>query len=230
VNSGEAAVTEYLNLLGNAIVDRSPEELIGAVGVALIISLAMAGLYFIGRRKITDNLLPMIVLMMVANLVSMAVGAGYFRLAHKRMGYVQHEPTSRPPVGPGGMTEFMMEWIFREADQNHDRRITGEEASIAAANFLRRADASGEGSIDPRTLDKALQGLMFHGRDPDHPPRLFRNHGRWTPELSGPSSGSNRLQPPVDPPSDDRMPDTNQSKDPSQVRIRPEPEETHISG
>ena len=39
----------------------------------------MAGLYGIGRRKITENLMPMIVLMIIANLISMAIGAGYFR-------------------------------------------------------------------------------------------------------------------------------------------------------
>ena len=77
-------MTEYLNLLGNAIVDRSPDELIGAVAIALTISLAMAGLYCIGRRKITENLLPVMVLMIVANLLSMAVGAGTFSSLARR--------------------------------------------------------------------------------------------------------------------------------------------------
>jgi hypothetical protein len=229
VISGEATVTEYLNRLGNAIVDRSPEELIGAVAVALTISLAMAGLYCIGRRKITENLLPMIVLMIVANLVSMAVGMGYFRVAHKKMGYVERELQRRPPGGPGGSAEVAARWIFRTADSDHDGRLSEEEASLAAADFVRWMDPSGQGSINLRSLDTALQATMFHGRDPYHFPRPFGNRGPWNPEISGPGSRSNRLPPRMGPPSDDQLPDTNQSKNPSEERIRLEPENTHIS-
>jgi hypothetical protein len=225
----EAAVTEYLNLLGNAIIDRSPEELIGAVAIALTISLAMAGLYCIGRRKITENLLPMIVLMIVANLVSMAVGMGYFRVAHKRMGYVEQEFQRRPPGVPGGSAEVAARWIFRTADSDHDGRLSEEEASLAAADFVRRMDPSGQGSINLRSLDTALQAAMFHGRDPDHFPGPFGNRGPWNPEISGPGSRSNRLPPHMDPPSYDQLPDTNQSKNPSEARIRLEPVETRIS-
>jgi hypothetical protein len=230
VISGEAAVTEYLNLLGNAIVDRSPEELIGAVAIALTISLAMAGIYCIGRRKITENLMPMIVLMIVANLVSMAVGAGHFHHARKKIGYVEHEPIRRPPNGPGGSNEFMVEWIFREADRNHDRQISGEEASLAAAEFLRRVDASGKGTINPRTLDRALQGLMFYGRFPHHPPSPFQHPGLPPPEFSGPGSPPDRSLPRIGPPSESGPPGTNQSKGPFDVTIRPESVETHLSG
>jgi hypothetical protein len=222
-------VTEYLNLLGNAIVDRSPEELIGAVAIALTISLAMAGIYCIGQRKVTENLLPMIVLMIIANLLSMAVGAGHFQQARKKIGYVENTPIRRPPDGPGGLNEFMVEWIFREADRNHDQRISGEEASVAAAEFLRRVDASGKGSIDPRSLDRALQGLMFQGRDPDHPPRPFEHTGRRPPEFSGPGPRPDRSAPRIGPPSENRLPATNQSKDPSEVTIKPESDETHLS-
>jgi hypothetical protein len=220
-------VTDYLNLLGNAIIDRSPEELIAAVAIALTISLAMVGLYCIGRRKIPENLLPMIVLMIVANLVSMAVGAGHYRLARKKIGYVGHEPIMRSLVGPGGWNKFLVECIFREADRNHDRRISGEEASLAAANFLQRVDANGEGSIDARSLDNALQVLIHHGRDPDHPPGVLGHPGQ-SPGFSGPGSGDS--SPRTAPPSESKQPDAIQSKDPSNMRIRPEPVETHVSG
>jgi hypothetical protein len=223
----EAAVTEYLTLMGNAIVDRSPEELIGAVAIALTISLAMAGLYSVGRRKTTTNLMPMIVLMIVANLISMAVGAGYFQLALRKTGYLAHQPIMRPPVGPGGLNEFMVEWIFREADRNHDREITGEEASLAAANFLRRVDVTGKGTVDSRALDRALQGFMFHGRDPDHPP--FGRPDRLFQEFSGPDSDPDRSPPRMVPPSDDRRPETPRPNDTSEVTIRPAPEDSHLS-
>jgi hypothetical protein len=67
----------YFEALENAIVDRSPDELVGAVIIALALSLAFAGLYCLGRRKARDELVSIIALMIVANLVSMAVGAGY---------------------------------------------------------------------------------------------------------------------------------------------------------
>jgi hypothetical protein len=226
----EAAVTEYLNLLGNAIVDRSPEELIGAVAIALMISLAMAGLYCIGRRKINENLMPMIVLMIVANLLSMAVGAGYFQHARKKMGYVTRESAWRLPGGPGGSCELLAARIFQEADRNHDRLISSDEASIAAVDFLRRADANGTGSIDPGTLFMALQAVMYYGRDPYHPPQPFGNPRRRPPDFSGPDPQPDRSPPRVGSPSELPRPGTNPSRDPSEVTIKAEPEETHLSG
>ena len=59
------------------------------------------------------------------------------------------ESAWRPPGGPGGSCELLAERIFQEADRNHDRRISRDEASLAAVDFLRRADASGTESIDP---------------------------------------------------------------------------------
>jgi hypothetical protein len=226
----ETAVTEYLNLLGNTIVDRSPDELIGAVAIALTLSLAMAGLYCIGRRKITENLLPMIVLMIVANLLSMAVGAGYFQFARKKKGYVMRESASRPSGDPGGSCELLAARIFQEADSNHDRLICRDEASIAAVDFLRRADANGTGSIDPGTLFMALQAVMYFGRDPDHPPQPFGNPRRRPPDFSGPDARPARSQPRMGSPSELPRPGTNPSRDPSEVTIKAEPEETHLSG
>ena len=45
--------------------------------LALVTSVAMAGLYMIGCRKVRDDLTPIIVLMIVGNLLSMALAAGY---------------------------------------------------------------------------------------------------------------------------------------------------------
>jgi hypothetical protein len=225
----EAALTEYLNLLGNAIVDRSPDELIGAVAIALTISLGMAGLYCIGRRKITENLLPIIALMIVANLLSMAVGAGYFQLARKKMGYVTREAAWRPPGGPGGSCELLTQRIFQEADRNHDRRISKEEASLAAVELLRRADANGTGSIDPVTLFTVLQAATYYGRDPDHPPSTFGRSGSWTPEFSIPGSRPIRSPERMSPPSEDTRTGSNPPKDPAEVMISPNPDDTRIS-
>ena len=44
-------MADFFVSLGNAVVDRSPDELIGAVIIALALSLAMAGVYCLGRRQ-----------------------------------------------------------------------------------------------------------------------------------------------------------------------------------
>ena len=44
-------MADFFVSLGNAVVDRSADELIGAVIIALALSLAMAGLYCLGRRS-----------------------------------------------------------------------------------------------------------------------------------------------------------------------------------
>ena len=60
-----------------SLIDRLT-ELIAAVIIALGLSLAFAGLYSSADARCEMPSMPMIVLMIVANLVSMAVGAGYF--------------------------------------------------------------------------------------------------------------------------------------------------------
>ena len=96
-------MADFFVSLGNVIVDRSPDELIGAVIIALALSLAMAGVYCIGRRNIRENVMPMIVLMLVANLISMAVGAGYLAHVRKKVaGRSLHAPAIGSVDGIGG--------------------------------------------------------------------------------------------------------------------------------
>jgi hypothetical protein len=155
---------DFFVALGNAIVDRSADELIGAVIVAMGLSLAFAGLDFIARRKMQENRMPMIVLMIGANLVSMAFAAGYIVHHRKARGASASE---RNQLASARLEPILVESIFRVADKNDDGQLSTEEAAVAAAEFVRRADPTGNGSVDVPTLEHALPSGGFHrGRRP----------------------------------------------------------------
>jgi hypothetical protein len=144
---------DFFSSLANAVVDRSADELIGAVIVALGISLAFAGLDFLGRRKVRDARMPMIVVMIGANLVSMAFAAGYFVHLRRSRANSQRERMEREPNRPYFV---LVESTFRNADKNHDGLLSSEEASVAAAEFVRNVDTTGRGLIDAPSLENAI--------------------------------------------------------------------------
>jgi hypothetical protein len=168
-------VAQFLYSMGNAVVDRPPDELIGAVIIALALSLAMAGVYRIRRNKMSYALMPMIVLAIVANLLSMAVAAGYM-LHLRRTG---RQTTNRMAQALALRSHHrrapeaaLAETLFQAADQNHDGRLSGEEASRAAFDVVRQADTDGKGSIDAQSFGSALEAALIEHRDRSrrHPP------------------------------------------------------------
>ncbi len=181
---GGPFVGNYFVSLGNAVVDRSPDELIGAVIVALGLALAMAGLYQVGRRNFRENMMPMIALMIVANLLSMAVGAGY--LAHVRGGKAVGPPHTIHPPFQHVTETFLVDAIFREADVNRDGLLSGDEASRAAGSFVRSVDPGGDGMLDPESLNQAIVAAETHRRGLFG--RSHRSFDRPTP-TSQPHSG-----------------------------------------
>jgi len=155
---------DFLKALGNVIVDRTADELIGAVMFALGLSLAFAGLDFISRRKARENRLPMIVVMIGANLASMAFAAGYIVYHRKARGVSAAERNQMASFRPESV---LAESIFRATDKNNDGLLSSEEAAVAAAEFVRRSAPTGNGSIDAPTLERALQpGGFPRGRRP----------------------------------------------------------------
>ena len=155
---------DFFDSLANAILDRSADELIGAVIVALGLSLAFAGIDFISRRKARENRMPMIAMMIGANLASMAFAAGYLVYHRKARGAPASERNQTTSVR---LEPILVESIFRAADKNEDGLLSSEEAAVAAAEFVRQADPTGNGSIDGPTLEHALPpGGFNRGRRP----------------------------------------------------------------
>jgi hypothetical protein len=181
----------FFDSLANGIVDRSVDELIGAVIVALGVSVVFAGLDFVARRKARDNRLAMIVVMIGANLASMAIAAGYLVHVRKTRGAPAREKTQ---VLPPGLDPILVESIFNAADKDRDGLLSSEEASLAAAEFVRGADRMGKGLIDAPTLQEALMVAWMHrGRRPpgssfQRPPPGGRSRGE-----SGPRKNDRRL-------------------------------------
>jgi hypothetical protein len=157
----------FIDSIPDAILDRSPEELIGALLIAGAIAIVAAGLYALNRRKSIPS--PSIV-----GALSLAAGASCTALA---AGYIEHAETNRtsgsaanhpaperrPPGGPGRVTP-PPPWNFSgsgwssgfhivvAADENRDGRLTPEEA----ARLVRKADSDGDGSVDFRDIDRLI--------------------------------------------------------------------------
>jgi hypothetical protein len=197
-------MSEYFESLESAVVDRSPDELVAAIVIALALALAFAGVSLVGRRNVRNALMPMIALMLVANLASMAVGAGYLLHVDRQLGYLQKNNNQNAPNGSDPM---LVDTIFRAADKNEDGLLSGEEASLAAAEFVRKVDANGKGLIDVRSLEHALPAAGFRGRSPvGHPyPPYF---GSSPPFRQHPGRPTDVPTPPPGPPPADEMDDS----------------------
>jgi hypothetical protein len=148
-------MADVLASLANVFVDRSADELIAAVMIAVILALAMAGIYWIGRRKFSDVLMPMIVLMIVGNTLAMAVSAGYLMRARRRPLHIAHGESpimfarGNPPLWP---ERQFVGTLFRVADTNRDGLLSPDEASQAITELVKKADSSGGGSVDADSL------------------------------------------------------------------------------
>ena len=81
------------------------------------------------------------------------------------------------PGGPGfGPGMFLAPQVFEIADSDKDGRLTIEEATRAAEQFIREADAEKKGSIDAGALGLALNRRMMppgEGPGPGGPPGGF---------------------------------------------------------
>jgi hypothetical protein len=74
---------DYLNAIGNFLIDSSPEVLLGGVITALVVALTTAGLYRMTRGGSSkENPMVMAGMIVAANVVSMILAAGYVSGKH----------------------------------------------------------------------------------------------------------------------------------------------------
>lgn len=190
---------KFLHSLGDAILDRSPDELIGAILLALMVGIAgsIVSRFAIWRKP--GEGVPMLAggLLFMVSLASMAVGAGYLVSVDPALSPTAREKIqlgiatgrslgSRPglhrPARPGfpppnwrGPVLDSDERVLPTAisdllDLDHDGTISPEEA----ARFVREVDTDGNGSADVASIRKAL-----HERYSDHTARARTDRTKY---------------------------------------------------
>lgn len=148
----------YLESTVNMILDRSPEGLIGAILIALVLSLVVAGLYTLLHRRVSDASVLLTCLVLAANVAAMTIAGGYIQFARKGAGRSGGGPAFRdgrflPGAGPRG--PGMAGRILIAADANNDGVLSAEEATAAATRFVEEV---GHGKpIDEETLRGAIR-------------------------------------------------------------------------
>jgi hypothetical protein len=160
--SKDSSTTGYIESVIDALAERTAQELIAALMIALTLSLILSGLYILGKRKTSDALALMSILTLLGCTVSMALAAGYVQLT-LRGGQpsagrvVDADHRDLPPTNP---ESFLAQRLFKESDLDGDGLISGEEAARAAELFVRQADPSGKGMIDRQTLRMVLRPYL----------------------------------------------------------------------
>jgi hypothetical protein len=189
---------EYLQQICDVILDRTAVELLGAIVVALVASLAMSGIYALVRRKVSDATALVAGMVLLASLACMAVSASHIaharRAAMGRLGGPLSRygpPRDRPMLGPP-MESFLSLWITKMADTDRDGLVSADEASVAAARFVREAGAEGEEAVNREALTEAIRQNLFPQSPgtPGGPPGAYPHGGpEGGPPLDAPYSG-----------------------------------------
>ena len=167
----------FLVSLSDAILDRSPEELIGAMLIAAAVAVIVAGLYTLARKKSSPS--PTFVggLGLAAGASCMALSAGYLEYAGRDWtsgAAVSRVSPARRPSGapdraglPPPWTVPGMGWssgihVIATADENRDGLLTPDEA----ARLVRNADQDGDGAVNFRDIDRLIAERFRPSRQP----------------------------------------------------------------
>src|SRR5690348_11346958 len=147
----------FLEALKNALIDLSPEEVMGALILALALALVPAGIMNLRRRRreAPDFLATLCALLVPCLIVAMVLGNGYGRYLRQTVplepnhrmnlvGLPVHQRPFGPPVyvGPGspsrgfGVGNPLVVQLFAIADADQDGRLSPDEA----ARLIERAD------------------------------------------------------------------------------------------
>lgn len=170
----------FVKSVGDVVFERTSEELIGAVFVAVVLGLVMAGLFALWRRKVSDATTLFVGLTLVANVACMTLAVGYVRYVETKDadspkgappawppgGFASFAtPVGNAPCGPWGATSgpwpslgFL---VVMATDADRDGRLTPDEI----ARFVQEADKHGKGSVDFNDIDTQIR--RRHGAPPD---------------------------------------------------------------
>lgn len=155
----------FLSSIFDAVLNRSVEELIGALLIAAAVAICMAGVYALGRRKSSPSPTFVGSLALATGALCMIVTAGYIEHveSERALGPVASRvpPANRQPDGSGQIALphpwSVSGWssgfhVVVAADEDRDGRLTPEEV----ARLVKKADTDGDGSINSRDIDRLI--------------------------------------------------------------------------
>ena len=151
----------------DVILDRSPEELIGGVLMALVLALGLSGLFHLIRRKVSDTSTLIICLALSSNLIAMTVAGAFVRYKFtggrpSARAMRSAEPQFAPPGMHGGRSGFIAGRILEEADLNGDGSLSSDEAVFAAARFVKESGDGEDGPLNEHQLRAAIWSRLGH--------------------------------------------------------------------
>jgi hypothetical protein len=161
-------MTKYFLAVYNALFEKQSHDLVGAVMIAMIVSLALAGLYKLARRKASETLVLSSIFLFAACLVSMVMTLGFTSQSAEPVKKPDPTPVARSdvpiaqrPQGPGHLDMNAANSLLLAADLDKDGTLSAEEA----AQFVRSVDTDDKGSVNIRDLSMAFWERVGSKRD-----------------------------------------------------------------
>ncbi|MGP0068186.1 MAG: hypothetical protein ACLQGP_31885 [Isosphaeraceae bacterium] len=182
-------MSKYIDCIYEELFELTSDELVTAIMIGLVLAMALAGIYAIASRKVSERLTLMIGLMILASLSSMTLAVGYVRYKREDISFINAVRSPQdgprrphpgsvghfgPPIAPD-RDRFLAEQFIGSADADGDGRISPAEAAKAAERLVREEDGGEAGSIDVEALSRALNRRpgIPPGFGPDRPPGGF---------------------------------------------------------
>src|SRR3954447_4859535 len=139
----------------DVVLDRTPAEILGAIGIAVALSFVISGLFALLRGKVGDRVLLVVVLLIIASVASMGLGAGF--VASLRSGFPRGRPDGVDRF-PGRFVRgpSLAARIIETADLDGDARRRPGGASRAAGRFVAEQTQGAMASLDYDTLARAI--------------------------------------------------------------------------
>lgn len=159
-------MANYIKATIGVILDRTADELIGGLLVALVLSLALAGAFAFLRQKVRDTTTLITCLALAANLVVMGLSAGFVRNADSRGLQLDTGPSRRLPVVMSDRGVSLARKVFEQADSDRDGLLSRKEAATAADSFVTWAEQVEGSTLNEGLLQSALRRHMVPPGDP----------------------------------------------------------------
>jgi hypothetical protein len=169
----------YLDSIVGLLQERSAEELIVGVFLALLLAVAGAGIYNLVRHKVKDTVVLLTVVCLIANLIAMIFTAGYVRMRIR----VHNLPNPNAIMARSAFNRSQVRdltfdatarAILQAADLDHDGKLSAAEAATVSTRFIELAEAESGKPLDWETLamsmKKRVRVFDTNPVDREHPP------------------------------------------------------------